>query len=222
MRTNWLKVGVILAVVGAVALLRSERSQPLRPQSATSALHEEKSEDARGGLPSRLELTRAAEIDAERHARPQRVFRDLHARRPPEIEADPQFQKLLEIDSARKMALLENDPEELKRVRQQLLADAAIPRHVLEAALLDPNPEVRLAALYEIGLAMAEPPLELLAPVVQGDPDAEVRLEALSMIVEIESEEADALIEGALDDPDAAVSDEAQEIIEARIDDLSM
>jgi HEAT repeat protein len=116
------------------------------------------------------------------------------------------------------MALLQKDPEELRRVQAQALQGEPIPRRVFEAALLDPNTEVRLAALYEISLTFDETPLDLVAPVLQGDPNAEVRLEALSMIAEVENKEADALIESALDDPDEGVSSEAQDVLESRIE----
>ena len=159
-------------------------------------------------------------LDAKASARPRPVYRKLNRRRPSELAADPQFHKLLEIDSARKMALLQKDPEELRRVRRELLAEGAIPRRVIEAALLDSNAEVRLAALYEISLGSEDPPLDLLAPVLQGDPSAEVRLEALTIIADSDDEEADALIRSSLDDADETVRSEAHEEIEARSDDL--
>lgn len=117
------------------------------------------------------------------------------------------------------MALVANRPEELERLQRQLQSHSPIPQSVLEAALLDPNTEVRMAALYEISLEMAEPPLDLLAPVLQGDPSAEVRLEALTIVADSDDEQADALIRGSLDDPDEAVRSEALDQVEARSDD---
>jgi len=75
---------------------------------------------------------------------------------------------------------------------------------------------VRLAALYEISLEMDEPPLDLLAPVIESDPDPEVRLEALGIVADIETSEADAVISRAMDDPDEAIRSEAQDLMESR------
>jgi hypothetical protein len=146
------------------------------------------------------------------------AVRPLHEKRDPALERDPGFQRLLEIDSARKSALLYGNEQDLKAAQLQLLAGDRVPRNVLERALVDPNMEVRLAALYEIGLGMEEPPLDLLGPVLLGDPSPEVRLEALEIVAEAAA--ADALIHRALDDADAAVRNEAHDLIEERIENL--
>lgn len=154
----------------------------------------------------------------DRLPRFRRKFRELPARRPRELEADPQFERLLELDAARKMALVDpGDHERLKQVLAEMKGGAAtIERRVLQKALRDPNPEVRLAALYEISVAMDEPPIDLLAPVVQGDPDPEVRLEALAMIGDSEDERAGAVIQSALGDPDPRIRVEAQDLLDER------
>lgn len=229
METNWLRIGGIVSLLAVAVLLWVGRAPAprLETRDGTGRVEPALGEKPAGrpgeigGAPvpdGRLALRRG--LDAEAKARPRRgMFRELNQRRPPELEADPQFQRLLEIDSARKMALLENDREDLRRVRQDLLAGGDIPRRVLEQALLDSNTEVRLAALYEISLEMGEPPLDLLAPVLQGDPSAEVRLEALSIVADVENAEADGLIQGALDDPDEEIRDEAEDLIESRVED---
>jgi hypothetical protein len=230
MMPTWSKIGVVLALF-AVASIWMMRS-PAPPSELTR--EGERPPDAPAehwpALEAQPQVSRhVASRDAgmspdhlhrAKERRPH-TRREVRRQRPPELEADPQFQKLLAIDSARKMALLEQEPEELARVRRELLAEGPIPRRVLEGALLDPNAEVRLAALYEISAAMEEAPLDLLTAVLHSDPSAEIRLEALSVIAEAENEEADALIESALDDPDEGVREEAQDLIDARIDDVS-
>jgi hypothetical protein len=178
--------------------------------------------DARQRLESRetgsqTPLARGLSIGAkDRPQRFRRTFRRLPAHRDPEIQKDPQFQKLMETDAARKMALVAHDDrEELKNTLTAIKQPAAtIDRRVLEAALVDPSTEVRLAALAEISLEMDPPPLDLLGPVVEGDPDAEVRLEALEIVGESGSEEAVAVIRTALSDPVAAIRAEAEDLLE--------
>jgi HEAT repeat protein len=54
----------------------------------------------------------------------------------------------------------------------------------------------------------------LLAPVVAGDPNAEVRLEALEIVAESESDEAVAVVRTALNDPDDDVRTEAEDLLD--------
>jgi hypothetical protein len=233
MRTEitWLNVGgvfallVILCIAFGISPTPDPRPTEDKPRvdggvSPGSASLPGKGLNTVGGAPRKPELALSPGLGADPNVRTRLVFRKLNRRRPPELEADPQFHKLLEIDSARKMALLQKEPGELNRVRQQLLSEAAIPRQVLEAALLDSNIEVRMAALFEISLATEEPPLDLLAAVLQGDPSTEVRLEALTIVADSDDEEADALIRSSLNDPDEAVRSEAREQVEARNDEL--
>jgi hypothetical protein len=163
----------------------------------------------------RAKTARAANIirPRRRHSEP-----GVRRERDPRLQADPGFQRLLEIDSARKMALLPADRRDLVQTLEQLRSGPKVERRVLEQALLDPNPEVRLAALDEISLEAEEPPIDLLAPVVAGDPSAEVRLAALEIVVESDAPVADGVIHAALDDPDAGVSEAAADALEARAD----
>jgi HEAT repeat protein len=155
------------------------------------------------------------DLAAEAKGRQRRVFRELAAERDAELEADPEFHRLLEMDSDRKMALIDRDPVELARVRQAIgVSGGKISRRVLEKALVDPNTEVRLAALQEISLTMDAVPIDLLAPVVAGDPSAEVRLEALEILAEDESVAAVAVVRTALNDPDDDVRTEAEDLLD--------
>lgn len=153
----------------------------------------------------------------DRPQRFRRKFRDLSTQRDPELEADPDFERLLALDATRKMALVDqSDREQLKQALAEMKAGPPIERRVLEKALRDPSSEVRLAALYEISVTMDRPPIDWLAPMVEQDPDPEVRLEALGMIAESEEEKATAVIRTALNDPDPRVRMEAAELLEER------
>jgi HEAT repeat protein len=50
--------------------------------------------------------------------------------------------------------------------------------------------------------------------VVAGDPNAEVRLEALEIVAESESDEAVAVVRTALNDPDDDVRTEAEDLLD--------
>jgi len=226
MRKDWLKTGAFLSAAGGLWLWMSPAPPSLKPSRDASVGVAEPGRPASAKLalesrpPDAGVLTAKLEADGKKGLRPlpARKFRKLPAKRDPRLEADPEFQKLLELDSTRKMALVQSearhdDPD----AAQQALADAKaskISRRVLEQALIDPNAEVRLAALFEISLEFDEPPLELLAPLVESDPNADVRLEALEMVGDSDSLEAETVIQGALGDPDDEVRARAEDLLD--------
>jgi HEAT repeat protein len=75
-----------------------------------------------------------------------------------------------------------------------------------------------LAALGELELVTDEPPLDVLAPVLN-DPDPEIRLQALQLIGESDDERANELARQALSDPDEDVRSEAEDILSLDSDD---
>jgi hypothetical protein len=80
---------------------------------------------------------------------------------------------------------------------------------VLAKALLDREPEVRLAAIHELWLTADDPPLYLVESALR-DSDPEVRLEALKIASESEDDGAKKLIEQARSDPDEDVRSDAE------------
>jgi hypothetical protein len=214
-------VAAMSAVVGLalfwLAVGSSSTFEGAEPEQFTdaSSMGSDDSQPRSAFSQHRADVPVLRDLAAEAKGRQRRIFRELAAKRNAELEADPEFQRLLEMDSDRKMALIDRDPVELARVRKAIgVPGGKISRRVLEKALVDPNPEVRLAALHEISLTMDEVPVDLLAPVVAGDPSAEVRLEALEIVAEDESADAVAVIRTALNDPDDDVRTEAEDLLD--------
>lgn len=217
MAPNSLKVGGLVSLAATLFFLWSADSshENLDPTAAAATHSKDRLPGMGDSLPPRRELLLRGNLAADARMRPRPTLRRLHVRRDPALEADPEFQRLMAIDGARKMALLQGDVGELQQMREQVRG-AKVSRRVLEQALLDPNREVRLAALDEISLEMDEPPIELVGPVVEADPDPEVRLEALAIVADIDGDEADAVIDRAMNDRDDTVRDEARELMESR------
>ena len=115
----------------------------------------------------------------------------------------------LDFETLKKMALLDGDPDN-RIVAVWLLGsmDDKPVMPVLEKALSDPDPEVRMAALESIS-EFDNPPVKALAKALD-DTDPEIRFEALSVAAEIDNKSVQPLLAKALDDPDEDVRSLAQ------------
>jgi HEAT repeats len=115
----------------------------------------------------------------------------------------------LDFNTLKKMALVDGDPDN-RIVAVWLLGsmDDKPVMPVLEKALSDPDPEVRMAALESIS-EFDNPPVKALAKALD-DTDPEIRFEALSVAAELDDKTVQPLLVKALDDPDADVRSLAQ------------
>jgi hypothetical protein len=89
-------------------------------------------------------------------------------------------------------------------------------RQALTQAVADADPQVRTEALRMLSQDPRNKPVALLAQVIKGDADRQVRLAAIETLSGSDGELAQAVLRGALDDPDAELREAAKQAMARR------
>jgi HEAT repeats len=89
-------------------------------------------------------------------------------------------------------------------------------RQALIQAVADADPQVRTEALRTLSRDPRNKPVALLAQVIKGDADRQVRLAAIENLSGSDGELARAVLQGALNDPDAEMREAAKQAMARR------